>query len=212
VNILLSRHGNTFNPGDPVVWAGSQNDLPLVEKGVIQAERFASALIEKRVSLSAIYCGPLQRTSHYASILIQKLKLPFQPRIDFRLNEIDYGDWTGLTHDQVVSRFGETDLKRWEEESRWPTQGNWGGREEQMIQEVRSFVEDLIQKHQEHDSVAVITSNGRLRYFLTLIPGEFEKRIRERAFKVKTGNICRFRHQNGILSVLNWNQDPGRLE
>ena len=42
--ILLARHGNTFGPGDRIVWVGAQEDLPLVEKGEEQARALGNAL------------------------------------------------------------------------------------------------------------------------------------------------------------------------
>ena len=33
IELLLVRHGNTFAPGDRVVWVGKGQDLPLVESG-----------------------------------------------------------------------------------------------------------------------------------------------------------------------------------
>src|SRR4051812_6458627 len=103
MEILLARHGNTFAPQEPSVWAGSANDLPLVEKGVAQAEKLAAVLKAQNLPLSAVYCGPLQRTSHYASLIVRRLQLPFQPLVDSRINEIDYGSWTGLTNEQVIA-------------------------------------------------------------------------------------------------------------
>jgi broad specificity phosphatase PhoE len=208
VNIILSRHGNTFGPNDPVVWTGATNDLPLVEKGFAQAEHFAQALVARGVVPSAVYCSPLQRTSKYACVIIQRLKLLFQPTIDPRINEVDYGEWTGLTNEQVKTRFGEAALKGWDERSQWPAQGNWGGAPSTLISEVKSFVEDLKQRHGREDTVVVVTSNGKLRYFLTLAQGEFEKRVEDGSFKVKTGNICKLVLENGKVQIDYWNAHP----
>ncbi len=208
MNILLSRHGNTFGPHDPVVWTGATNDLPLVEKGIAQAETFAEVLLSQKIKPSAIYCSPLQRTSKYASILVQKLNLPFKATVDPRINEVDYGEWTGLTNEQVIARFGEAALKAWDEKSQWPTEGKWGSSESAVTAEVKSFVHDLLIQYESNETVIVITSNGRLRYFLTLVPGEFEKRIQNSSFKVKTGNICKLSVHNGGISISYWNQVP----
>lgn len=211
MNLLLSRHGNTFGPNDPVVWAGATNDLPLVEKGLAQAEKLAAALLAQKIIPAAVYCGPLQRTSRYASIVMQKIGLQGKPTVDRRLNEIDYGEWTGLTNEQVIARFGEAALKAWDEHARWPEKGGWGGSEKSAIAEVHSFIDDLTQKHREDDTIIVVTSNGRLRYFLTLVEGEFERRAQTGAFKVKTGNICKLRQQSGLFSVSCWNAEPSAL-
>ena len=207
MNLILSRHGNTFDAHVPVVWAGSSNDLPLVEKGIAQAEKFAEALAAHKIKPVAIYCSPLQRTRRYAEILIQKLALPFQPNVDPRINEIDYGQWTGLTQNQVIARFGERAVKEWEENSHWPPAGQWGGSEAHVIQETQAFVNDLSKAH-KNDTVLVITSNGRLRYFLKEVSGEFEKRVSQHTFKMKTGNISKLiiNETQRVLSY--WNVEP----
>lgn len=220
--LILSRHGNTFGPNDPVVWTGSKNDLPLVKKGFEQAERFAQALITQKIRPSAIYCGPLQRTSAYADILVKKLHLPFRPTLDSRLNEIDYGDWTGLTQAEVRERFGEASLREWEERSQWPEEGNWTGSPSTVIQEIQSFVDHLMQHHGPEETVIAVTSNGKLRYFLALAQGELEKRIKDRSFKVKTGHICKLvfskesdrqnRIQDSKIQVPYWNVDPQAVQ
>ncbi len=44
MHVILARHGNTFDPGDPSVWAGARTDLPLVAKGREQAAKIGEAL------------------------------------------------------------------------------------------------------------------------------------------------------------------------
>lgn len=213
MDLILSRHGNTFGTQDPVVWTGATNDLPLVEKGIEQAGEFAQFLIREKIQPQAIYCGPLQRTSQYAAIIVQKLSLSLEPIIDPRINEIDYGAWTGLTQDQVIARFGKEALKAWDEQSRWPAQdqGNWGSSEAQVIQEVQAFAQDLVADHTAKDTVLVISSNGRLRYFLNLIKGGFQKAIEAGEFKVKTGNICKLQYIKNLpdhWKLAYWNRSP----
>ncbi len=211
MNLILSRHGNTFGPNDPVVWAGSANDLPLVEAGVIQAETLAKALIEQNIQISDVFCGPLQRTKRYAEIVSKRLKTTSSPLIDDRLNEIDYGAWSGLTNEQIIDRFGEEALQDWDERCRWPKHGRWGGTETQTFEEVRSFITDLVRRYPEDSTLLVITSNGRLRYFLKWITDEFEKRIRDNQFKVKTGHICKLSHCESSPRVCYWNANPAQI-
>lgn len=185
--------------------------MPLVEKGFAQAEAFALALIAEKIRPSAVYCSPLQRTSKYAAHIIKRLNLPFSPTVDPRLNEIDYGDWTGLTNEEVKARFGEAALKGWDERSEWPIRGGWRGSPEKAISEVRSFVDDLLSRHARPDTIIVITSNGRLRYFLTLASGEYEKRVANGSFKVKTGNVCKLVCENEKIQIPIWNALPTAL-
>ncbi len=208
MKLILSRHGNTFDPNDPVVWAGSKNDFPLVAQGIEQAELFADVLQFNGVALDKIFCGPLQRTVQYSSIIIKKLCLNLQAQIDFRLNEIDYGEWSGLTHLEVTQRFGQQVVHNWMEHSVWPESGNWGSSERALKQEVHAFVRDLIQTYRNNETILVVTSNGRLRFFLSLITEEWEKRKKCGTFKVKTGNICKLVYIKNEFELEYWNQKP----
>ena len=67
--LLFARHGNTFGPGDKVVWVGRETDLPLVDKGLEQAAAAADALKRKGLIPDAIYCASLQRTRRFATIV-----------------------------------------------------------------------------------------------------------------------------------------------
>jgi broad specificity phosphatase PhoE len=58
-----------------------------------QAERLAAE------NIVAIYASPMQRTHETAEILAERLGLPIHHRED--VIEIDYGEWTGLTFDDI---------------------------------------------------------------------------------------------------------------
>jgi len=66
----------------------------------------------------------------------------------------------------------------------------------------------LLFKTDSSDDVLVVSSNGVLRYFLTLIPNEFEQRITSQDFKMAPGRLSKIVLINRKLSVSYWNQDP----
>jgi probable phosphoglycerate mutase len=147
------------------------------------------------------------RTSDYAQIVIDSLRLEIEARVDPRLNEIDYGKWGGLSDAEVQERFGMDKFEDWTLRSRWPSGAGWRPGEEIVINEVREFFSEIESRHRG-ETVLVITSNGRLRYFLNLIPGEFERRVASRDFKVKTGNLCEIRSAAGGNELRFWNREP----
>jgi len=208
MKILLARHGNTFEPGEPVVWAGATNDLKLAAKGTEQALHLADLLTRQREKLSAIYSSELSRTYDYASLVSTGIQSGLEPIKDSRLHEIDYGAWTGLTNDEVAARFGEGPLMNWDKKSEWPDVGGWGGSEAAIVSELQSFLKDLISRHRENETLLVVSSNGRLRYFLKLIEGEFEKRVSSGTFKMATGRLSRINYLDGRFTLSYWNEDP----
>ena len=211
MNILLSRHGNTFAPEQKVVWTGGTYDIPLVDKGVEQAITLATSLAKQGIVPNDIFCGSLRRTREYADIIAHELKLTKLPIIDERLNEIDYGDWTGLSSEEVETKYGGTELYRWDSHSEWPMKAHWGGSEQEEIDNISSFVSEVISNYAENDTVLIISSNGKLRYFLKLVPGEFERRVRNQTFKVKTGNICKLVYQEERFILKFWNKSPEKI-
>ncbi|MFH1223612.1 MAG: histidine phosphatase family protein [Pseudomonadota bacterium] len=203
MRLILSRHGNTFDPDERVTWVGSKNDKPLVPKGREQAEALAATLIEKKIKIDAVYCGPLKRTREYADIVCKKVGLK-PAKIDERLNELDYGAWAGLTNDEVIKKFGEKEFNDWQENSIWPKNSGWTGSLKEKTDEIKSFLSDLNKNHKPNDTILVVTSTGRLRFFLSAA-------VDSREPKVKTGNICEASYDGKELKILSWSTSPDKL-
>ncbi len=213
MQIIFSRHGNTFSPGETPIWVGAKQDLPLVDSGIQQAKNLATVLQETGLNLKAVYCGSLKRTHDYAKIVLSELHSPLKPIIDSRLNEIDYGNWSGLSSEEIQKQGDNAALFAWENFSKWPKTAGWSDSPLFIANEVKLFAEDLIKKYAPTDTILVATSNGRLRYFLQLIPNAFEQHIQDKNFKVATGNICLFTYDNSKRWQLKfWNKKPESLK
>lgn len=211
MQLILSRHGNTFSPQDAVVWVGAKQDLPLVDSGVLQAKCLGLALKKADIPLKAVYCGPLTRAYDYASTVLKASNSPLKPIVDLRLNEIDYGTWSGLSNVQIEEMGEGSELSAWENFSVWPQNSNWQGSAAQIISEVKSLAEELIKQYEAKDTVLLVSSNGRLRYFLKLISWAFEQQVENKALKVLTGNICFFLYENNKWQIKFWNKSPHYL-
>ncbi len=203
--LLLARHGNTFGPGDRVVWVGAQQDLALVDRGREQAAELARSLVGTR-PVGAIYCASLARTREHAAIVAETLELP-EPVVDDRLGELDYGSWSGLTNEEIRERFGSAELEEWRQRGRWPASAGFGSSEAVVRGEAAAFVADLRARH-TGERVLAITSNGRLRYFLDLVEGALDARRRERAFSVATGHVGKLMLTPSEIRVAAWNVTP----
>lgn len=201
--LLLSRHGNTFEKGETPTMVGAREDLPLTAEGEAQATRLHEALQTAKVLPVATYSSQLQRTRRYAEIAVP-VHIPTQ---DLRLSEIDYGVWGGLTEEQIHARGEGDELDAWNNQSLWPKAPNWQPDETTLRQNVIDFAEDLLHKHAS-ETVLVVSSNGVMRYFLGLVENALAARIADGTFKVKTGNLCILRHENGLWDVLCWNEKP----
>jgi probable phosphoglycerate mutase len=208
MQLVLARHGNTFESGQPAYYVGSQQDLPLIAFGHVQAALLGQALAQHCPDLKAMYTGPLKRMITTAQLALEAMNSPLCGHIDSRLNELDYGVWSGLTSQEVKDRFGAADYENWERLSQWPTQARWGETEAGVIARIQSFVADLVSRHAEHEQVCVVASNGCLRYFLTIVPGAFEHYVAQQQLKIATGYVCQFSYHQGQWTLDAWNQSP----
>jgi broad specificity phosphatase PhoE len=92
----LVRHGEHVLRGRGTV-AGRTPGVGLTAAGRAEIAAVAERLRGERIA--ALYASPLERTMESAEILAARLGLPVQCRTD--LIELDFGEWTGLTFDEV---------------------------------------------------------------------------------------------------------------
>ena len=197
--ILLARHGNTFGPGDKVVWVGAKEDLPLVEKGEQQAAALGEALRDAGLTPAHIICGPLKRTRRAAEIVSELTGFGGEIRIDERLREIDYGSWGGKSCDEIIAEFGAEAREEWDLHHRRPPSADWSPSEDTL----RSNALASMAAAAELDGLTVvITSNGILRYMYNALTGP------DADVKVKTGNTCAVDISGDGGSRLFWNEKP----
>jgi broad specificity phosphatase PhoE len=164
----LLRHG------EPAIFGRLNGRLPgvgLSEKGRAEAAMQAGRLAGEKIE--AIYSSPMQRTRETAEIVAERLGLPIRHRED--VIEIDYGEWTGLTFDQIRQD------ERWQMWSRSRSIAAVpGGESWRQVQErVVGALFDLQQAHPE-GSVVVVSHGDVIRAALLFalgMPLDFYSRI-----------------------------------
>ena len=116
MRVLLLRHAETE-------WNRERRfqgwrDVPLSAIGREQAESAARLLAATRID--AVWSSPLARARDTAAIIAAPHRLAVQESEAFR--EMGFGDWEGLTRDEVRERFPEAH-RAWAEtphEATWP--------------------------------------------------------------------------------------------
>jgi len=205
IELVLVRHGNTFAPGDRIVWVGSGQDLPLVESGRAQAQAFARTLKAAGWQATAAISGGLKRQTEHLQIATDNTP-PLETHA--ALNEVDYGSWGGRTTDEIVAEHGDAAVRAWNERSQWPQDAGWP----ESLQEVRGRVDRFaaeVAAGAHGGRVLVCSSNGLLRWFLGLVPGALEEALENASFKVKTGHVGRMVWEASAgWRVASWNQPP----
>lgn len=96
----LARHAETIWNAEKRYQSG--RNVPLTERG--RAEQFAlkQALV-RLSSISAVLASDLDRCLGVAGEVADQLSVPLHPSSDLR--ELDFGQWEGLTWDEVVAEY-----------------------------------------------------------------------------------------------------------
>lgn len=174
INLLIARHGNTFDAGDIVLRVGRGTDIPLSNSGKLQAKALGEYLHQYHPDIAAVYTSTLQRTISTAEIALKSMnsKAPIQHLAMF--DEIDYGPDEGKPETQVIERIGLAAIKDWENSNTVPP--GWRVDPEKITNAWREFAAKMEEEFPDQ-TILVVTSNGIARF------------APEHAVKLKTGAV-----------------------
>ena len=96
----IIRHGK-----DDETVRGGWSQHPLTGEGIIQIEKMAESLRQKKekLSIKQIYTSDLHRAMQTAQILADELQVPVVPLFQFR--EVNNGDLAGIKNDTALVRY-----------------------------------------------------------------------------------------------------------
>lgn len=163
MNLYLIRHGRQDSELCNV-------NVPLCDIGKVQAE-----LVGRRLAgygISALYSSSLIRAVETAQIINKVLQVPYFQ--EEALEEIDFGQLTGLTDEQIQEQFGDFMKKRNQIAEDLPFPGGECG------QDVWNRTMPLIEKIAAgpYENVAVVTHGGVIRSLLAgIVGGDFSKKL-----------------------------------
>jgi probable phosphomutase (TIGR03848 family) len=189
----LLRHGEHNVQGR--ICAGRMPGVVLSERGQAEAEAAARRLTE--ASIAAIYASPMERTRETGEIVGRHLGLPVNIHDD--LAELDFGEWTGLTFDEV------------RKDPRWPLWATHrslscipGGETMRAVQ--RRVVEAVMEMRELHpdDHLVVVSHGDVIRAALVFalgMPLDLYSRI-----EVATASLSTVRIDNNGIRVIAINE------
>jgi len=145
LRLFVVRHGATE-------WSGGRRfaggrDIPLSENGRRQCEAVARALAESQAA--AVWASPLERARVSAEILAKPHRL--EVRLDEAFREMGFGQWEGLTREEVAARFP----RDWQVWSASPTRLSAPGAEK-LTAVAERVAAGLDAMRNEHDGQTVI--------------------------------------------------------
>ncbi|MCX6922523.1 MAG: histidine phosphatase family protein, partial [Verrucomicrobia bacterium] len=158
--LLLVRHAEVEARYQGVF--GGRVDMDLSPRGHEQAATLAKYL--HSLPLDAIYASPMKRVQQTLAPLL--LNGAPKPVIMQDLREVDFGDWTGLSLDQVQAKFGVSALS-------WLEQLECGGIAnaecgETFRERVEPCLERILAEH-TGQQVAIFCHGGVIRMLLSIL-------------------------------------------
>ena len=154
--IWLIRHGE---PAGVRGRCYGKLDVGLSPAGRLQMERSAECL--RTECIEAIYCSPRVRTTESAQLVAAFHDCA--PQSDEGLCEIDFGDFEGMTYDEISTKYPDL-YRQWMEsptEVKFPKGESFG---EMRVRVLRAF--EAIRKANEGRTAAVVTHGGVIRIIL----------------------------------------------
>lgn len=158
--LFLLRHGEVEERYHRVF--GGRIDMDLSARGHEQARALAGYV--RRSPIDAIYASPMRRAQQTLAPLANHCPKPAIIRPEFR--EVDFGDWTGLTWEQVHSRF-QVSAFEWLDQIERASIAN-----AETGQTFRARVEPALRQIvEEHagQSVAIVCHGGVIRMMLSIL-------------------------------------------
>jgi len=179
MQIHLIRHGRTdWNDLNHIQ---GKSDIPLNATGIAQAEELGRRLKEQGFKAAYIYTSFLQRAKQTADIIGDILEIPCD--ILDGLEEVNLGDWEGLSWDEVKLRFPER-YNAFRNNRRY-TKASGGESYDEMLQRVLYTLKMLVSIWDR--DIIVVTHSAVIMALLCYINDTpFEKMI---TYKVKNVSV-----------------------
>lgn len=148
--IYLLRHGET-------VWnrAGrfqGQGDAPLTAEGVAQARAMGRRLAQEELAGGRLISSPLYRAWQSAVLVAEALSLdPHSIEFEPRLMELGFGDWEGLTREEVKAHaLSEWQARKADVWNHVPPGG-------ESLAELEARAEDWLTAHRDGETLIVLS-------------------------------------------------------
>ena len=195
LTLYFLRHGQTpLSRTDS--FCGSGLDPELTAEGSAMAESFAETY--RTLEWRGVYASPLRRTVATAQPLCTALNLEINQCAE--LQEIGYGQWEGLTKEEVSEKYHD-DYIRWQADPAWyaPTNGESGVL---IARRGLQAIEQIRQKYAD-GNVLIVSHKATIRIILCSLLGIDAGRFRTRLVcPVGSVSVVEFNRHGPLLLKL----------
>lgn len=152
MRFIFVRHGET--EWNVTGRYQGQTDVPLSEKGRAQAEVLGKRFAD--IHVDEVYSSPLKRAYDTARAIAEPKGLPIH-KVD-GIKELNFGEWDGLTKEQLTEQFGEAFVKYRIEPFHYPMAGE--GTLNRAKLRVGAALEDIKEEFRHTDKTIVVVAHG----------------------------------------------------
>lgn len=162
MKLLFTRHGQTdWNIARRYQ---GHSDTALNQVGIHQAEQLAKRLSKE--TIHAIYSSDLSRAMATARAVAAFHHI--EPRMDPRWRELSFGDWEGMTYDEMSAHSPDL-FDAWMKDSLAVSTPN-GETHLQLAEKVEAAFNEIKTKHKE-ETVLIVGHSGSMQTLLALLLG-----------------------------------------
>ena len=190
---MCVRHGRTAWNADKRFQGHA--DIPLDDEGRAQATALAALLRNDRID--AAVSSDLVRAAETARIVLGPRDVPLRLDPDWR--EMQFGDWEGLTWDQILVANPHLDAANETAVKAYTPVG--GETFDALCERIARAVERITADVPADASVLVATHAGPLHALLRVLLGDTQLKVR-----FLTASVTRFRRTNGVWTLARLNQ------
>jgi alpha-ribazole phosphatase len=195
MQLYLVRHGQTdWNLKHRFQ---GQTDIPLNKTGEDQVQKIAQRL--SKIKIDAIYSSDLKRTVQTADCIIashHKVKCITDPR----WRELSFGEWEGLTYDEIKAREPEL-LEKWQTDP-LNAAAPKGETLQQLATRVDSALDDLRADHADQ-TVLLTVHGGTIQALVCLALGVELKHYWQFAVSSASLSEIAFYSRGAIINLFN---------
>ena len=181
--LVLTRHGESeWNLKN--LFTGWK-DPGLTEKGIEEAKAAGRGLKALGLSFDIAYTSALTRAQHTLSLILEEIGQPGLTTIkDWRLNERDYGDLSGLNKAETAAKYGDEQVHIWRRSYDVPPPGG-ESLKDTVARVLPYYVAEILPRVMRGERVLVAAHGNSLRALAMVLERLDEKTIP--TLELKTG-------------------------
>ena len=176
--LLIVRHGQTNLNAQHC--RDGQADTSLTQIGLNQIEKLS--LFLSKCKIDSVYSSPLSRSLKTAEAIIKRQNTPLSVNKINDFREIDCGNCTGLTHDEVIQKFPQLSIE-WDKNTDPPFPNG------ESLQDVEARAIPIIEQILSVDAGKTILISGHGSLNVAII-GHYLQIPPAIRFKLRQDNCC----------------------